>query len=144
MIQSALFIAHLMLALCLVALILLQQGKGADAGAAFGAGASGTVFGARGSGSFLSRATAILATLFFITSLSLAYFHGNRREAPASVMESVVNEADEGASMLPADPTAERELPALPASDELQGDLPALPGDAAPTEAPPTDGDAPE
>ncbi|NIM70720.1 MAG: preprotein translocase subunit SecG, partial [Xanthomonadales bacterium] len=71
--QSAVLIAHLAIALLLVALVLLQRGKGAEAGTGFGAGASGTVFGARGSSNFFSRTTAVLATLFFVTSLSLAY-----------------------------------------------------------------------
>src|SRR3954470_20057199 len=71
-------IVHLFLALGIIALVLIQRGKGADAGAGFGSGASGTVFGARGSASFLSRTTGIFAGLFFITSLTLAYFssHG--------------------------------------------------------------------
>lgn len=71
--NNILLVFHVLIAVAMIGLILLQQGKGADAGAAFGSGASGTVFGSRGSASFLSRATAILATLFFITSLSLAY-----------------------------------------------------------------------
>ncbi|MBV1951249.1 MAG: preprotein translocase subunit SecG [Cycloclasticus sp.] len=69
---------HVLVASVMVGLILIQHGKGADAGAAFGSGASGTVFGSKGSGSFLTRSTAILATTFFITSLSLAYLGGNR------------------------------------------------------------------
>lgn len=73
MLQSILLAVHVIVAVGIIALVLLQQGKGADAGAAFGGGASGTVFGAQGSGSFLSRMTAILAALFFATSLSLAY-----------------------------------------------------------------------
>ena len=64
---------HVLISALIIGLVLMQHGKGADAGAAFGSGASGTVFGAQGSASFLSRATAILATLFFITSLTLAY-----------------------------------------------------------------------
>lgn len=72
-IQKAVLIAHTLIAIGIIALVLLQRGKGADAGAAFGAGASGTVFGSRGSGSFFSRATAVLATAFFATSLTLAY-----------------------------------------------------------------------
>jgi preprotein translocase subunit SecG len=74
------------LAVAIIALVLLQRGKGADAGAAFGAGASGTVFGSRGTTSFLSRTTAILATLFFLTSLGLAYLAGQRTE-PGSILE---------------------------------------------------------
>lgn len=67
---------HVLIAVAIVALVLLQQGKGADMGAAFGSGASGSLFGARGSASFLSRTTAILAALFFLNSLALAYFSG--------------------------------------------------------------------
>lgn len=70
--QTLLLVIHVLLAVGLIALILLQHGKGADAGAAFGSGASASVFGSRGSGSFLSRTTAILATLFFVVSLALA------------------------------------------------------------------------
>jgi preprotein translocase subunit SecG len=69
---------HVIVAALMIGLILIQHGKGADAGAAFGSGASGTVFGSQGSGSFLTRSTAILATLFFITSLTLAYLGANR------------------------------------------------------------------
>lgn len=74
--QSVVLGIHVFLALGIIGLVLLQRGKGADAGAGFGAGASGTVFGARGSASAFSRATAILAALFFITSLALAYLSG--------------------------------------------------------------------
>ncbi|WP_275286646.1 preprotein translocase subunit SecG [Halomonas elongata] len=80
--QVAILMIHVAIAIALVALILLQQGKGADAGASFGGGASQTVFGSRGSGSFLSRATAVLAAAFFATSLTLAYFASQAGEAP--------------------------------------------------------------
>ncbi|WP_348761809.1 preprotein translocase subunit SecG [uncultured Salinisphaera sp.] len=73
MIYTILIIVQVIIAFSLIALILLQHGKGADAGAAFGSGASGTVFGAKGSANFMSRATAGLATLFFLSSLTLAY-----------------------------------------------------------------------
>ena len=72
--QTILTVFHLFLAIGLIGLILIQHGKGADVGAAFGSGASGTVFGAKGSANFLSRATALLATLFFVTSLALAWY----------------------------------------------------------------------
>ena len=71
-IQKAVLIAHTLIALLIIVLVLLQRGKGADAGAAFGAGASGITFGARGSSSFFSRATAIYATLLFVSSLTVA------------------------------------------------------------------------
>lgn len=74
MLESVVVVIHLLMALGLVVLVLLQQGKGADAGASFGAGASATVFGSQGSATFLSRFTAILAAVFFITSLGLAFF----------------------------------------------------------------------
>ncbi|MGR9087651.1 MAG: preprotein translocase subunit SecG [Gammaproteobacteria bacterium] len=74
---QVIIVFHVLLGLGIIGLVLMQQGKGADAGAAFGAGASGSVFGAQGAASFLSRSTAILATLFFITSLSLAVFNSH-------------------------------------------------------------------
>jgi len=72
--QTIVVVFHLVLSVALVVLVLIQRGKGADVGAAFGSGASQTVFGSQGSGSFLTRTTAILATLFFASSLTLAYF----------------------------------------------------------------------
>jgi preprotein translocase subunit SecG len=91
MLNNILLVVHVLIAVAIVGLILLQQGKGADAGAAFGSGASGTVFGSRGSASFLSRATAVLATLFFITSLSLAYLASSSAKS-ASVVEKLKTE----------------------------------------------------
>ena len=79
-------IAHVLIAAAIIGLVLLQRGKGADAGAGFGAGASGTVFGARGAANFLSRSTAVMAALFFASSLTLAYLNSNRQPA-ASLME---------------------------------------------------------
>ncbi len=87
-IQKAVLIGHTLIALLIIVLVLLQRGKGADAGAAFGAGASGTVFGARGSGSFFSRATAVCATAFFVTSLTLAYLSSQNSSAvPSSLVD---------------------------------------------------------
>ena len=82
--QTTAIVFHVLFAAGIVGLVLLQRGKGADAGAGFGAGASGTVFGARGSASFLSRTTGILAALFFVTSLTLAYLGGRQIQAPPS------------------------------------------------------------
>lgn len=75
---QVIIVIHILLGLSIIGLILMQQGKGADAGAAFGTGSSGSVFGAQGAASFLSRTTAILATMFFITSLGLAWINGNK------------------------------------------------------------------
>ncbi len=95
-----LIVVYVLVSASLIGLVLIQHGKGADAGAAFGSGASGTVFGARGSANFLSRTTAWLAAAFFALSLVLAYFmHG--RAAPHSVVDAV-----------PAKPAATVELPA--------------------------------
>jgi preprotein translocase subunit SecG len=88
MFHTLILVAHVVVAVALVALVLLQQGKGADAGAAFGSGASSTMFGSQGSASFLSRTTAILATVFFMTSLTLAYF-STQTSVPKSVVERV-------------------------------------------------------
>lgn len=74
MLETVIVILHLLGALGLVVLVLLQQGKGAEAGASFGAGASNTVFGSQGSATFLSKFTAILAASFFLTALGLGYF----------------------------------------------------------------------
>ena len=71
---------HMIISVALIALVLVQRGKGAEAGAAFGGGASLTVFGARGSASFMTRSTAVLATLFFLSSLALAYAYSQRIE----------------------------------------------------------------
>jgi preprotein translocase subunit SecG len=86
--QTFLLAVHVTISLGLVALVLIQHGKGADAGAAFGSGASATVFGSRGASSFLTRATAILAALFFVNSLALAYLSGTNSE-PQGLMEQV-------------------------------------------------------
>lgn len=72
--ESIIVIVHVIVAIAIVGLVLLQQGKGADAGAAFGSGSSNTVFGSAGSGNFLTRSTSIAATIFFITSLTLAIY----------------------------------------------------------------------
>jgi len=90
-INSILLITQVLLSISLIALILIQHGKGADAGAAFGSGASATVFGARGSGNFLSRATTVVAILFFMVCLALAYVSSNRA-APDGVSGSVITE----------------------------------------------------
>ncbi len=90
MFHDILAVVHIFICVGLIGLVLIQHGRGADAGAAFGSGASSTVFGSRGSASFLTRTTAILATLFFITSLTLAYY--SRQPVAA---KSVVTQAQE-------------------------------------------------
>jgi len=88
--NTAILAVHILVALAIIGLVLIQHGKGADAGAAFGAGAaggvSGSVFGAKGATNFLSRSTAILATIFFLTSLAMAYI-SRTTEVPTSLMD---------------------------------------------------------
>lgn len=138
MITTAILLGHVLLALALIVLILLQHGKGADAGAAFGSGASSTVFGSQGSGSFMSRATKWLAILFFITSGTLAYLASDRQATVApSVMdvEPVIESRDEPEDQLrdqdlpPVDAPAEEEQAAEPAEDMPEEDAPPPNGD---------------
>ena len=107
---SIILIIHLVLALTLIGVVLLQHGKGADAGAAFGSGASSTVFGARGSASFLGRLTGALGVAFFITSLTLAIMAGTFTGESDSVVErmgseSVVEEEDTAVAPVPEEAT---------------------------------------
>jgi preprotein translocase subunit SecG len=87
MLRGFILVVHVVLAMLIVILVLLQRGKGAEAGAGFGSGASGTVFGARGTTTLFSRLTAVFAALFFATSLSLAYLGTRPSNAPTSVLE---------------------------------------------------------
>lgn len=95
-----LLVIHVIIAIALIALILIQQGKGAQAGAAFGSGASQTIFGSQGSGGFLSRTTGILAALFFIINLTIACLINRSRHPEGPVM--------------PAPSQEEKALPASP------------------------------
>jgi len=117
-VQKAVLIGHTLIALLIIALVLLQRGKGADAGAAFGGGASSTVFGARGSGSFFSRLTAVCATAFFVTSLTLAYLSSQNVVAPSSLVDevSVIEEAEEVV-------TPGSDMPSIELGDELTDDV---------------------
>jgi preprotein translocase subunit SecG len=107
---------HVVAALGIIGLVLLQHGKGADMGAAFGSGASGSLFGASGSANFLSRVTAVLALVFFLTSLSLTYIATHKPASAAGVMDAVKTEpAPVSAPGSPAAPQTAPE-PAAPAS----------------------------
>jgi preprotein translocase subunit SecG len=86
---TLLLVVHVLTALAIIGLVLLQHGKGADVGAAFGSGASGSLFGATGSANFLSRTTAMLAVVFFLTSLALAYVANLRPKAGSSVIDTI-------------------------------------------------------
>lgn len=115
--QTIVLIIHVLLALTVIGLVLLQHGKGADAGAAFGSGASATVFGARGAGSFLTRMTTLCAALFFVTSLGLAVMAAHRSEESASVVDEPARE------QTAAEPA--QEAPAVPDSGNAS-DLPPV------------------
>lgn len=110
--EQLVLIAHILIALGIIGLILLQQGKGAEAGASFGSGASQTVFGSGGSGNFLTRATAILAVLFFLTSFALAVFAKNNAAISddLGILETSAPIAEE--SDIPFDVEESGEIPA--------------------------------
>lgn len=84
---SIVLTVHVLVGLSVIGLVLMQHGKGADMGAAFGSGSSGSLFGASGSANFLSRTTAVLASVFFATSLGLSYLSSRDTAAPTNVME---------------------------------------------------------
>jgi len=86
---TVVIVLHVLIALAIIGLVLLQHGKGADMGSGFGGGSSASLFGATGSANFLSRTTAVLATIFFLTSLGLAYFATNRPKAGAGILDAV-------------------------------------------------------
>ncbi len=114
--ETVLLVVHLLVAAAVCGLVLLQHGKGADMGAAFGSGSSGSLFGAAGSANFLSRSTAILAAVFFVSSLGLTYL--GTTHAPRDLMQQGV--------MGDAPATKPGDVPAAPAA----------PKDAAPTPTP--------
>lgn len=114
--QAFLLVIEVLLSISLIALILIQHGKGADAGAAFGSGASSTVFGARGSASFLSRATAILATLFFAVSLALAIL-AHRQHEQKSLVEKYADQPAVVAEPKPVVP--DTDIPKAPVQVEV-------------------------
>src|SRR5712664_2675865 len=95
---------HVLLALMIIGLVLLQRGKGAEAGAGFGSGASGTVFGARGTSTLFSKLTAVFAAMFFATSLTLAYLGARPTAEPTSVLERAAQAAAAAQQSAPAAP----------------------------------------
>ncbi len=122
LVESMVLVLHVLVAIAVCGFVLLQHGKGADMGAAFGSGSSGSLFGAAGSANLLSRTTAILATVFFVTSVALTYF-GSQHGVPQGVM-------DKGGM--------ERAAPAKPSDVPLPSGTSAAPAssDAAPSGAP--------
>jgi preprotein translocase subunit SecG len=128
MFRIILTVVQVFSAFAIVGLVLLQRGKGADAGAGFGAGASGTVFGARGASTALSRATAIFAAVFMVNSLALAYMGTKVSEQPKTILDQAVETAKPAKTVIPAP---------LPAP--VTSSTPAPAGSAAPAPAPSPD-----
>ncbi len=121
--ETLVVVVHVIVAIVIVGLVLLQQGKGADAGASFGAGASQTVFGSSGSGNFLVRATTVAATIFFVTSLALAIFARSQSGLSTTQGLPVVNQ--EILEEVTAEQSDVPELIEEPVAD--QSDVPSLP-----------------
>jgi preprotein translocase subunit SecG len=113
---TLILIVDVLVALGIIGLVLLQHGKGADVGAAFGSGASGSLFGASGSANFLSRTTGILATIFFITTFTLAYMASHRPRGESAVMDSVKEQP--AAPAAPASGTGGDNAPKAPATPD--------------------------
>lgn len=126
--ESLIIIVHVLAAIGITALVLLQQGKGADMGASFGSGASQTLFGSVGSSNALTKSTAWLAIIFFSTSLSLALI-AKQRASQGVTESSLIENRDQIETLINAAPAGD--LPAAPVSDATGTDLPQLPADAA-------------
>ncbi|WP_417282861.1 preprotein translocase subunit SecG [Comamonas sp.] len=114
--SNVILAVQMLAALAMIGLILIQHGKGADMGASFGSGSSGSLFGASGSANFLSRTTAALATVFFITTLALAYLGNNRPVSSGSVLENVPVTAPVAPAAPAAIPDASVPAPVAPAA----------------------------
>lgn len=110
-------VIHVISALGIIGLVLLQHGKGADMGAAFGGGSSGSLFGASGSANFLSRSTSVLATIFFVTSLGLTWFSSHRGEQKGLMSTPPAKSAPATSSTAPAAPST------VPVPDKAAGDV---------------------
>ena len=131
--MTIVIVLHVLVALAIIGLVLLQHGKGADMGSGFGSGASGSLFGATGSANFLSRATAILATVFFITSLGLAYIATNKPRVGGGVLDAAKKEQpapakapEKAAEKAPEKPAAEapKAPNEVPAANSKPKDVP--------------------
>lgn len=128
--DAILLVVHVVLAVLLIGLVLLQRGKGAEVGAGFGRGASGTVFGASGSASFLTKLTTLAAILFFGTSLSLAYLASHRQQDAGllqQVKTATTGDTDSVPAPVPPGETSQRKM----ASDEASDVPPVEKSDAA-------------
>lgn len=140
MLVTVLIVLHVLVALSIIGLVLLQHGKGADMGSGFGGGASGSLFGATGSANFLSRTTAVLAAVFFVLSLALAYTATRRpTEEGGGVIDVIRNRQQP--PQTPAKPVAPANQSSVPAPEAPP---PAAPAPAAPAPAAPSDKQVPQ
>ncbi len=114
--QNVIWVIHVLTAAVLIGLVLMQHGKGADMGAAFGSGSAGGLFGSRGSANFLSRSTAVAATVFFITSMTLTYMYGHPSQG-TSVMDRAAAKPAEPAAVAPQAPAAPAGVPGSKAGE---------------------------
>ena len=112
LLKTLIWVVNLISAVTIIVLVLMQHGKGADMGAAFGSGASGSLFGASGSANFLSRSTAVLATVFLVSTLALAYLGNQRPASTGSVLESVPVTVPAAPTAVPA--VVDDSVPAAP------------------------------
>jgi preprotein translocase subunit SecG len=154
-VNTVLVAIQMLSALIMIGLILVQHGKGADMGAAFGSGNSGSLLGVSGSANFMSRATAVLAAVFFVCTLALAYFSGVRPTGVNSVLEKgaitapagAASGAATGSAPIPTGASQPAVLPAAPASGTSAAPAmpatPTLPAAATPAAAPAASGAAP-
>lgn len=134
MLRGIILAVHLLLAFFIIGLVLMQRGKGAEAGAGFGSGASGTVFGARGTSTLFSKLTGIFAGLFFCTSLTLAYMGSHTVAEPTSVLERAAKAAAAKQSTAPsAAPAASAPIVTPAPSGSPTTTTPAPATDPAPT-----------
>ncbi len=134
LLETILLVLHLLVAVAICGFILLQHGKGADMGAAFGSGASGSLFGAAGSANFLSRTTAVLAAVFFLSSLGLTWF-GASHGGPKGVMEQgIVEKLAPKTSDVP--PVPGSASGAAPAAEPAKAPVPAAPDGSKSSEIP--------
>ncbi|WP_226642940.1 preprotein translocase subunit SecG [Microbulbifer variabilis] len=133
--ENVVLIVHVVVALIIIGLILIQQGKGAEAGASFGAGASQTVFGSQGGGNFFSRLTAIFATVFFVTSLGLAFLAHQNSDTNIDANLPQVPAAEEQVGPANELPEAESDIPQL--EEDLEaGDVPQAPAESGESQDP--------
>ena len=124
--MNVVIVLHVLIALAIIGLVLLQHGKGADMGSGFGGGASGSLFGATGSANFLSRATAVLATIFFLTSLGLAYIATTKPKTSGGVLDAVKSE-----QAAPQKPAADASKAPTEATKDAAKSVPPSPADSS-------------